>query len=384
MSVHFHNLLESIVTNPELAINDLTLLTETERQQQLVHWNDTQGSVLHVKSVVEIFEKQVELTPDAVAVVFESMHLSYGELNQRANQLAHYLVKHGVRVGTPVAVFLERSLELVVGLVAVLKAGGIYVPLDANYPRERLALMLQEIEAPLVLSVKSLETQLPVRSAQTILLDSAQRELDREHYSNPRLAVPVDSPAYVLFTSGSTGKPKGVVMGHGALANLISWQVENFGKPVPARTLQFAPLGFDVSIQEMLATFGSGGSLILVQDQLRRDATGLLRYMQEHSIERVFLPLVALQQLADAATSCNSTPQRLREIITAGEQLHLTASLRSFLSRLGNCSLRNQYGPTESHVVTEFTLEPPFERWPDHPPMAGPSRTCRFSFWILL
>ena len=149
-------------------------------------------------------------------------------------------------------------------------------------------LMLQEIEAPLVLSVKSLEAQLPVRSVQTILLESAQRELDRECCSNPRLAIPVDSPAYVLFTSGSTGKPKGVVMGHGALANLISWQVESFGKPVPARTLQFAPLGFDVSIQEMLGTFGSGGSLILVQDHLRRDAIALLRYMQEQSIERVF------------------------------------------------------------------------------------------------
>ena len=305
-------------------------------------------------------------------MVFESTQLTYSELNQRANQLAHYLVKHGVQVETPIAVFLDRSIELVVGLIAVLKAGGIYVPLDANYPRERLTLMLQEIRAPLVLSVKSLETYLPVHSAQAILLDSAQREIDWENRSNPRLTLPGDSPAYVLFTSGSTGKPKGVVMGHGALANLISWQVENFGKPIPARTLQFAPLGFDVSIQEMFATLGSGGSLILIQDQLRRDGIGLLNYMQEHSVERVFLPFVALQQLSDAVAYCNSIPHRLREIITAGEQLHLTESLRSFLTRLGKCTLRNQYGPTESHVVTEFTLEPPFERWSDHPPIGQP------------
>ena len=188
--------------------------------------------MLHGKSVVEIFEKQVELTPDAVAVVFESTQLTYSELNQRANQLAHYLVKHGVPGQTPIAVFLDRSIDLVVGLIAILKAGGIYVPLDANYPRERLTLMLQEIQAPLVLSVKSLETYLPVHAAEAILLDSAQREIDWENRSNPRLTLPGDSPAYVLFTSGSTGKPKGVVMGHGALANLISWQVENFGKPL--------------------------------------------------------------------------------------------------------------------------------------------------------
>ena len=195
------------------------------------------------------------------------------------------------------------------------------------------------------MSVRSLETQLPVRSAQAILLDSAQREIDWEDHSNLRLAIPVDSPAYLLFTSGSTGKPKGVVMGHGALANLISWQVENFGKPVPARTLQFAPLGFDVSIQEMLATLGAGGSLILIQDQLRRDGLGLLHYMQEYSVERVFLPFVALQQLADAAAYCNCIPQSLREIITAGEQLHLTESLRSFLTRLGNCYFTQSIRP---------------------------------------
>ena len=151
MTGHFHTLLESIVSKPELRINELNLLTEIERQQQLVHWNDTRRSVLHGKNVVEIFEKQVELTPDAVAVVFEGTQLTYSELNQRANQLAHYLVKHGVQVETPIAVFLDRSIELVVGLIAVLKAGGIYVPLDANYPRERLTLMLEEIRGPVSL-----------------------------------------------------------------------------------------------------------------------------------------------------------------------------------------------------------------------------------------
>jgi amino acid adenylation domain-containing protein len=272
----------------------------------------------------------------------------------------------------PVGICLERSVELAIGLLAVLKAGGVYVPLDPTYPPDRLALMLQDTQAPLIVSVQSLADQLSSHGAQSIILETTQQDIAREDHSNPRLAIATDSPAYVLYTSGSTGKPKGVVMGHGALANLISWQVESFSAPWPARTLQFAPLGFDVSIQEMLATWCSGGSLFLIKDELRRDGLRLLQYLREQSVERIFLPFIALQHLADAAADGNFFPLSLREIITAGEQLQLTESLRSFLNRLGDCCLRNQYGPTESHVVTEYTLKPPFERWPDLPPIGCP------------
>ena len=369
---HFQTLLEGVVANPDQRISDVPLLAEAERHQLLVQWNDTRRDVSRGKNVVEIFEQQVELTPEAVAVIFESTRLTYGELNQQANRLAHYLIGQGVQAETPVAVCLERSLDLAIVILAILKAGGVYVPLDAHYPRERLALMLQDLQAPLLVTVQSLETQLTPHGAHAIFIETAQQDIAREDHSNPRLAIVSDSPAYVLFTSGSTGKPKGVVMGHVALANLISWQVENFSEPLPARTLQFAPLGFDVSIQEMFSTWGSGGSLILIRDELRRDGTHLLEFLQEQSVERLFLPYVALQLLADTSVYGNFVPHSLREIITAGEQLQLTESLRSFLRRLGDCCLRNQYGPTESHVVTEFTLKPPFEGWPDLPPIGRP------------
>jgi amino acid adenylation domain-containing protein len=369
---HFQTLLERIAANPERPISELPLLTESEGQRLLVEWNDTRTDYPKDRRIHELFENQVEKTPDAIALVCEDQQLTYRELNNRANQLAHYLQKLGVGPDVPVGICLERSVELAIGLLAVLKAGGVYVPLDPTYPPDRLALMLQDTQAPLIVSVQSLADQLSSHGAQSIILETTQQDIAREDHSNPRLAIATDSPAYVLYTSGSTGKPKGVVMGHGALANLISWQVESFSAPWPARTLQFAPLGFDVSIQEMLATWCSGGSLFLIKDELRRDGLRLLQYLREQSVERIFLPFIALQHLADAAADGNFFPLSLREIITAGEQLQLTESLRSFLNRLGDCCLRNQYGPTESHVVTEYTLKPPFERWPDLPPIGRP------------
>ena len=370
---HFQTLLEGIAANSEQRVSELPLLTDPEKHQLLVEWNDTRTDYPKDKRIHELFEEQTEKTPDAVAVVFDEQRLTYRELNSRANQLAHYLQKLGVSPGVPVGICLERSLELAIGLLAVVKAGGVYVPLDPAYPRERIALILEDTQAPFIVSIQSLVAQLSsYRAPQLIILETAQQDIAHEDHSNPRLAIAADNPAYVLYTSGSSGKPKGVVMGHGAVANLISWQVENFSAPLPARTLQFAPLGFDVSIQEMFATWCAGGSLVLIEEELRRDIIGLLQYLQEQSVERIFLPFIALQQLADAAAEGNCFPRSLREIITAGEQLQLTESLKSFLNRLGDCCLRNQYGPTESHVVTEYTLQPPFGRWPSLPPIGRP------------
>jgi amino acid adenylation domain-containing protein len=228
------------------------------------------------------------------------------------------------------------------------------------------------MQAPLVVTVQSLTSRFSSPAERLIVLEIDQQGIAREEISHPPLAISPDQPAYLLYTSGSTGRPKGVVMEHRALANLISWQVGSFGAPLAARTLQFASLGFDVSIQEMFATWCSGGTLIFVDEELRPDGLRLLQFLDEHSVERIFLPFVALQHLADAAANGNCYPQSLREVITAGEQLQLTALLRSFLNKLGYCCLRNQYGPTESHVVTEFTLRPPFNDWPDLPSIGRP------------
>ena len=369
---HFQILLEGIVNNPDQHIAELPLLTASEKHQLLVEWNDTKTDYPREKCVHELFETQVEKSPDDIAVVFEDLQLSYRGLNHKANQFAHYLIREGVQSGTAVGLYLERSIELAVALLAVLKAGGVYVPIDPSYPIERATFSLQDVQAPFIVTTRDLASQLSIIGARTITLDTELQQLDRDDNTNPQIIVESESPAYILFTSGSTGTPKGVVMSHRALNNLITWQVQNFDHGLPARTLQFAPLGFDVSIQEILSTWCAGGSLYLIRNELRQDGSALMKYIAEHSIERIFMPFVALQHLAEIAVNEDCTPQSLREVFTAGEQLRLTKPLRLFLDKLENCRLINQYGPTESHVVTEYTLDQPLQQEPDLPPIGRP------------
>ena len=227
---HFQTLLEGIVANPDQRISDLPLLTEAEKHRLLVEWNDTKTDYPNDQCIHRLFEEQVENTPEAIALVFEDQQLTYRELNNRANRLAHYLTTEGVQSETPVAIYLDRSIELAVALLAVLKAGGVYVPIDPSYPSDRVTFILHDVQAPFLVSTEALVSQLSLIGARTITLDTELQKLDRHDYPNPRMIVGSQSPSYILYTSGSTGTPKGVVMSHGALNNLISWQVTNFGE----------------------------------------------------------------------------------------------------------------------------------------------------------
>jgi amino acid adenylation domain-containing protein len=195
-----------------------------------------------------------------------------------------------------------------------------------------------------------------------------------EEISNISTDVKPENLAYVIYTSGSTGKPKGVAMSNRSLVNLLMWQIENGIANRDAKTLQFSPISFDVSFQEIFSTLCAGGTLVLIPDDVRRDAIALLKLLTEQKIERLFLPFVALQQLAEVAASSDYLPVSLREIITAGEQLQMTTALTNFLTRLPNCTLQNQYGPSETHVVTAFTLEPSTDtqRFSSLPPIGRP------------
>ena len=349
----------------------MPLLTEIERRQLLVEWNDTDRDYPQDKCIHQLFEMQVDRTPDLVAVEFEGTKLTYRELNQRANQLAHYLTKLGVKPEKFVGICMARSVEMVIAVLGTLKAGGGYVPLDPEYPAERRRFMLEDSQATILLTQQALavkvfeqqeamvrvqiEASIPV---QTICLDTNWETITQESSDNlANLATPY-RPSYVIFTSGSTGKPKGVVMEHRSLCNLISWQIETTLSSKTARTLQFASLGFDVSFQELFSTWCSGGTLVLLPTEVRRDPTALLRFVAINKVERLFLPVVALQQLADAAEIETVFPEELREIITAGEQLQTTPRIVSLFERLKFCRLVNQYGPTECHVVSACTLEP--------------------------
>lgn len=324
------------------------------------------------KCINQLFEEQVEQSPNAVAVVFEHENLTYQQLNSRANFVAHHLQALGVGPEVLVGICMERSLEMVVGLLGILKAGGAYVPLDPAYPTERLAFMLEDTQISVLLTQARLVESLPPHQAHVVCLDTQWEEIAQQSQENLVSAVTPDNLAYVIYTSGSTGRPKGVAMSHRPLSNLIIWQRESSTLPKGAKTLQFAPVSFDVSFQEIFSTWCSGGTLVLISKQVRVDAFELLRFLTEQEINRLFLPFVALQQLASVADATDAVVPTLREIITAGEQLQITRQIANWFTKLQRCTFHNQYGPSESHVVTAFTLTGSPKDWPALPPIGRP------------
>jgi amino acid adenylation domain-containing protein len=305
---------------------------------------------------------------EGALVDLDGAEITYAELHRRANQLGRFLQKVGVGPEVRVALSLERSPDLLVSLLAILKAGGAYVPLDPGYPAERRAFMLEDSGAAVLLTRPEMAATLPRTRAR--IVDIGALDLSGESVEDLRVPIDPDQLAYVLYTSGSTGRPKGVAMVHGALDNLIAWQVSSM--PGPWRTLQFTSLNFDVSYQEIFSTWAGGGSVVMISEEDRRDPAVLLAVLRERGVERLFLPFVALQQLAEAARAEERLPERLREVITAGEQLRITPALAEMFQRLPDARLHNHYGPTESHVLTGFTLEGDPAGWPALPPIGRP------------
>ncbi|HSE18132.1 MAG TPA: amino acid adenylation domain-containing protein [Pyrinomonadaceae bacterium] len=356
---HFETLLEGVINNPDQHLSHLPLLSPAERHQLLDEWNTPAEQFSSDLCVHELFAQQAEHRPDEVAVLFEETQLNYRELNERANQLAHRLRTLGVGPEQVVGVMLERSPETIVAILAVLKAGGAYMPLDPSYPPDRLQFMIEDAKPAAILTAEGL---------------SATDYTDQGHGSDPRLIRRLDPrhPCYVIYTSGSTGRPKAVVMPHRGAVNLIKYQMQSTGPERRLRTLQFASLSFDVSFQEIFPTLCAGGSLVLLREDARRDAGELLRVITEQRVERLFLPFVALQHLAEEADRQKSVPTSLRQVITAGEQLKITPHVARFFQRLDGCTLDNHYGPTEAHLVTRWRLEGDAGSWPKLPPIGKP------------
>ncbi|MEH2355889.1 amino acid adenylation domain-containing protein [Nostoc sp.] len=362
MMGHLVTLLEGMIANIEQTVAEIPMLTATEQRQILV-WNDTQRDYPH-KCIAQLFEEQVERTPDAVAVSFQSQQLTYQQLNCQANKLAHHLQKLGVKPEVRVGICVERSLPMVVGLLAILKAGGAYVHLDPRSPQERLTYMLSDSQASVLLTDSSIT--LSGQLLTVVCLDTS--DFCQNSQGNPVSGVILENLAYVMYTSGSTGKPKGVAMSHRSLVNLLYWQMDESALSC-AKTLQFASISFDVSFQEIFSTWCNGGTLVLITEEVQKDGFALLQLIAQEKVERLFLPFVALQQLAYAASITQSYPASLRQIMTAGEQLHITPVLVNFFKELSGCTLQNQYGPTESHVVTSFTLKDVAGSWSPLPPI---------------
>ncbi|MDJ0843510.1 amino acid adenylation domain-containing protein [Crocosphaera sp.] len=369
---HFETLLTQIITNSETQINKLSFLTPEEENQILRESNKTARDYPKDKSIHQLFEEQVKRTPKAIAIVYKNEKITYQELNNKANQLAYYLRKLGIKADSLVGICLDHSIEMLIGLLGVLKAGGAYVPLDPNYPASRLNYMLTDSGIELLLTQQKLLSLLSTENRAVVCLESNWETIEQQCQENLDIEICSDNLAYIIYTSGSTGKPKGVGMNHRPLINLILWQLKTSSAKYGTKTGQFTPISFDVSFQEIFSTWCSGGTLVVIPEQVRRDGTALLQFINEQSIERLFLPFVALELLSSSASNTEYLPSKLSELITAGEQLKITPTITNFLTRLPHCTLENQYGPTETHVVSAFKLKGSPNNWESLPPIGRP------------
>lgn len=366
---HLLTLLESVTANRLQRIEDLSLLTAREKEQLLVEWNSARRDYPALVCAHELFEAQAEKRPEGAAVVLDGAELSYRELNRRADQLACHLRALGVSAGSPVGVYMRQSFEMVISVLGILKAGACCLPLDPSYPTERLSFMLDDSRASVVLSQEALAHAFPATAAQIVHVDSDEtlREDAGENVA-PR-ALP-EQWAYVIYTSGSTGRPKGVAMTHRALVNLAHWQrMQSSWRP---RTLQYASLNFDVSFQEMFATWHAGGTLFLITEDLRADVPALGALIERHGVERFHLPVAVLQKLSEEFHERPGVLSSLREMMVGGEQLQISPPITQLFSQLTNCSLHNHYGPSETHVVTSHPLPADPAAWPRLPALGRP------------
>ena len=367
---HYETLLAGVVANPDEQISALPLLAESEKHRLLVQLNDTAVESDPQRCVHDLVAAQAARTPDYPALIFGDAQLTYAELNRRANWLAHHLQTLGVGPDVVVGIMMEQSVDMMVSILAILKAGGVYMALDPADPSERIAFLLTDAKIKVVLTQKRFAARLPQDGPHVFRTDLDWPNIKPGMDENPVSAATADNLVYLTYTSGSTGQPKAVAMHHRPLVNLINFQIaSSIG---PARTLQFASLSFDVSFQEIFSTWCAGGTLVLIKEETRKDARELWRAIVALNIERLFLPVVALQYLAEVATFDAVVPAGLRQIITAGEQLKITDEIRALFAKLPNCTLDNHYGPSETHLATWLRLDGSANEWPRLPAIGNP------------
>ncbi len=357
MAGHFVTLLESIVANPQERLFQLPLLTQPEQHQLLVEWNDTQAEYSHDKCIHQLFEEQVQRTPDAVAVVFEDQHFTYHELNCRANQLAHYLKSLGVGADVLVGLCVERSLEMLVGLLGILKAGGAYVPLDPEYPQERLQFMLEDAQLSVLLTQQHLLEKLPEYQVQLVCLDTGWQSIAQSSDADLVNSISSENLAYVIYTSGSTGQPKGVMIQHQSLVNLTQAAIVEYGVRNSDRILQFASVSFDVAAVEIYPYLSCGATIVLRSQEMLSSVQILLQKCRDGNLTVLSLSAAYWHQLTFELVNANlSLPDSVRLVVIGGEH-PLEQRFRMWQQHIGEYpQLLNAYGPTEATVEVTYKI----------------------------
>ncbi len=337
----FKVLLAGVVHGVSRPISTLPLLTASELRRSLVEWNDTRKELVSEGCIHRLFEQQVERTPEAVALVFEERRMTYAELDQRANQLAHYLLAAGVGPESFVGLLLERSPEMIVTLLAILKAGGAYVPLDPASPPARLSYMLDDAHISVLVTDSRLASELPLSlSVRVVCLDEEADEIAKYPSRGPSSSAVGVNAAYVIYTSGSTGAPKGVVIAHRGVCNQIAAMSEAFGIRPESCMLQFASLGFDASVLEIFTVLTTGGSVCLVSRETLLSGRQLAEYAQQRNVTVATFPPSMLAVLSPEWPT-------LETVISAGERCPADLAARWSDGR----RFFNAYGPTETTIV---------------------------------
>jgi amino acid adenylation domain-containing protein len=346
---HFRTLLASAAKDTGQRIADLPMFTETERRQVLVDWNRTAADFPRDRCAHELIEEQTKRTPAAVAVKFGPERLTYAELNARANRLARHLRQQGVGPDTLVGLCLERSLDLIVGLLGILKAGGAYVPLDPNYPADRLAFLIEDSETNLILTRQSLRSRLGNGPARLLCLDTAADAIARESADDVVLIATPENLAYVIYTSGSTGRPKGVLLEHRGLCNLVAAQIRELQIGPESRVLQFSSISFDASVSEIFTALTGGATLCLAEFEKLLPGPELLALLRGEEISVATLTPSVLHAISEADLPA------LKTVVSAGE-----ACTPELAARWGRGRrLINGYGPTEATVCASMKVIDP-------------------------
>jgi amino acid adenylation domain-containing protein len=342
MLAHYQRMLKSIVADPNCRVSELAMLTEREEHQLLIEWNDTRRDHPANHCIHQLFEQQAENAPNAIAVTFVNERLTYGELNRRANRLAHHLKKLGVGPDVLVGICADRSLEMVVGLLGILKAGGAYVPFDPGYPQERLKFMIEDTAVPILLTQHSLLEKLPDHGARVLCLDRDWDAISQESDDNLPAETSPENLAYVIYTSGSTGKPKGVEIPHRGITRLIAG-VEYARFDSSQVFLQLAPISFDASTFELWGALAHGAQCVLFPG--RTPTLHELRaVLEKHGITILWLTASLFNTIIEQAPEAISG---VRQLLTGGEALSVR-HVRRALSLLPDTQIINGYGPTES------------------------------------
>ena len=351
LATHLAVLLTAAASRPDAPVSTLPLLDRAERQRVVVEWNDTARPYPRQATIHELVCQQVDASPDARAVVFEGTELTYGQLDRRANQLANHLQSLGAGPGMLVGVCLERSIEMVVALLAVLKAGAAYLPLEPSDPRDRLEFMLQDALVPILLSAEGLVPH-PLQGVRQVLIDADWAVVAKEPDVPPCESSDADDLAYVIYTSGSTGRPKGVAVPHRGVVNRLVWMQDAYAIDATDVVLQKTPFSFDVSVWELFWPLMTGACLVVARPHGHRDPRYLVDVIRRTGVTTLHMVPSMLGAFLDqpAAATCRS----LRRVICSGEAL-TERQQRRFFGALP-CSLHNLYGPTEASIdVTAWT-----------------------------